>query len=131
MRRMIAIIDYGAGNLRSVANVLVRLGYQPLVTNNPGKILDAAAVILPGVGAAGDAMDSLRGLSLTEVVQRIVREERPLFAVCVGMQILLSATEEGSWRGCLGIIPGTAKRLPSELKTRRTQTECLEQVHGD
>ncbi len=113
---MIAVIDYGAGNLHSVANALVRLGYQPLVTNNPGKILDAAAVILPGVGAAGDAMDSLRGFALIEVVQRIIREERPFFAVCVGMQILLSATEEGGWQECLGIIPGTAKRLPSGLK---------------
>ena len=113
---MIAVIDYGAGNLHSVANALVRLGYQPLVTNNPGKILDAAAVILPGVGAAGDAMDSLRGFALIEVVRRIIREERPFFAVCVGMQILLSATEEGGWQECLGIIPGTAKRLPSGLK---------------
>ena len=113
---MIAIIDYGAGNLRSVTNALVKLGYQPKVTRDPEDVLNAAAVIFPGVGAAADAMQSLRNSGLDEAIQEVIRENQPLFAVCVGMQVLLSSTEEGGWNECLGIIPGTVKKLPAGLK---------------
>ena len=113
---MIAIIDYGAGNLRSVTNALVKLGYQPKVTRDPEDVLNAAAVIFPGVGAAADAMQSLRNSGLDEAIREVIRENQPLFAVCVGMQVLLSSTEEGGWNECLGIIPGTVKKLPAGLK---------------
>ena len=113
---MIAIIDYGAGNLRSVANAVAKLGYQSRVTSNPVDVLGASAVILPGVGAAADAMQNLRKSGMTEVVRQLISEEHPLFAVCIGMQILLSTTEEGGWHECMGIIPGQVKRLPSGLK---------------
>ena len=113
---MIAIIDYGAGNLRSVTNALVKLGYQPKVTLEPEDVLNAAAVIFPGVGAAADAMQSLRDSGLDEAIQEVIREGQPLFAVCVGMQALLSSTEEGGRNECLGIIPGTVKRLHAGLK---------------
>ncbi len=113
---MIAIIDYGAGNLRSVTNALVKLGYQPKVTREPEDVLNAAAVIFPGVGAAADAMQSLRDSGLDEAIQEVIREGQPLFAVCVGMQVLMSSTEEGGRNECLGIIPGTVKRLPAGLK---------------
>lgn len=113
---MIAIIDYGAGNLRSVTNALVKLGYQPKVTREPEDVVNAAAVIFPGVGAAADAMQSLKDSGLDEAIQEVIREGQPLFAVCVGMQVLLSSTEEGGWNECLGIIPGTVKRLPAGLK---------------
>ena len=113
---MIAIIDYGAGNLRSVTNALVKLGYQPKVTRDPEDVLNAAAVIFPGVGAAADAMQSLRNSGLDEAIREVIRENQPLFAVCVGMQVLLSSTEEGGWNECLGIIPGTVRRLPAGLK---------------
>ena len=113
---MIAVIDYGAGNLRSVSNAVARLGYQSRVTSNPGDVLSASAAILPGVGAAGDAMHNLRKSGMVDVVRQLISQERPLFAVCVGMQILLSATEEGGWHDCLGIIPGTVKKLPTGLK---------------
>ena len=113
---MIAIIDYGAGNLRSVTNALVKLGYQPKVTRDPKDVLNAAAVIFPGVGAAADAMQSLRNSGLDEAIREVIRENQPLFAVCVGMQVLLSSTEEGGWNECLGIIPGTVRRLPAGLK---------------
>jgi glutamine amidotransferase len=109
---MITIIDHGAGNLRSVANAVAKLGYQPKVTSNPGDILGAAAVILPGVGAAADAMHNLRESGMAGVIRQLVSEQRPLFAVCVGMQVLFSETEEGGWHECLGIIPGAVKRLP-------------------
>jgi len=113
---MIAIIDHGAGNLRSVANAITTLGYQPTVTSNPDHILGAAAAILPGVGAAGDIMHSLKKTGLNRVVAQLISEGRPLFAVCVGMQVLLSGTEEGGWHECLGIIPGAVRQLPPGLK---------------
>jgi len=113
---VIAIIDYGAGNLRSVTNALVKLGYQPKVTREPEDVLNAAAVIFPGVGAAADAMQSLRDSGLDEAIQEVIRADQPLFAICVGMQVLMSSTEEGGWNECLGIIPGTVKKLPPGLK---------------
>ena len=113
---MIAIIDYGAGNLRSVANALVELGYQPKVTAKPNDVLRAAAVIFPGVGAAADAMHSLVESGLDDAIRQTIRQGRSLLAVCIGMQVLLSATEEGGWHECLGVIPGVVKRLPSGLK---------------
>jgi len=116
MDKMIAIIDYGAGNLRSVANAVKKLGYQPRVTSDPSEVLDTAAVILPGVGAAADTMNSLEKLGMTDALRKLIKRRRPLFAVCVGLQILLSGTEEGGWHECLGVIPGKVKRLPRELK---------------
>jgi glutamine amidotransferase len=113
---MIAVIDYGAGNLRSVTNALVKLGYQPEVTKEPDDICNAAAIIFPGVGAAGDAMRNLRDSGLDEAIQQVIRQDQPLLAICVGMQVLFSATEEGGWQGCLGVIPGMVKRLPLGLK---------------
>ena len=114
--KVIAIIDYGAGNLRSVANAILKLGYQPRVTSDPGSVLDASAVILPGVGAAGDTMDSLQKLGMTRVIKELIRQGRPLFAICVGLQILFSGTEEGGWHQCLEVIPGVVRRLPAGLK---------------
>ena len=113
---MIAIIDYGAGNLRSVTNALAKLGYKPKVTREPEDVVNAAAVIFPGVGAAADAMQSLKDSGLDEAIREVIREGQPLFAVCVGMQVLLSSTEEGGWNECLGIIPGSVKKLPAGLK---------------
>lgn len=112
----IVIIDYGAGNLRSVVNAIVKLGYRPKVTNNPDDVLNAAAVILPGVGAAGDTIDSLEKLGMSKVIRQFIYERHPFFAVCVGLQILFSGTEERGWHECLGVIPGIVRRLPSGLK---------------
>jgi imidazole glycerol-phosphate synthase subunit HisH len=113
---MIAIIDYGAGNLRSVANAISRLGYTARITSRPEEILQAKAVFLPGAGAAGDTMSGLSKLGLTGTVQRLVKENRPLFCICVGLQILFTGTEEGGWYECLNIIPGKVKKLPGGLK---------------
>ncbi len=113
---MIAIIDYGAGNLRSVANAVAKVGYVPNVTSDPGNVLAAHAVILPGVGAAGDAMRNLRRTSLDGALRRLTVEDRPLFAVSLGMQVLLSSSEERAGQACLGIIPGVVRRLPAGLK---------------
>jgi glutamine amidotransferase len=116
LKKTIAIVDYGAGNLGSVANAIVKLGYAPKVTDKPSEVLGAAAVILPGVGAAGDAMESLKKIGMAEVIRQLIDIKQPLFAVCVGLQLLFSGTEEGGWHECLNIIPGTVKRLPAGLK---------------
>jgi len=116
MDKTIAIIDYGAGNLRSVANAVNKLGYHPMVTGKPREVLDAAVVIFPGVGAAADTMNSLEKLGMTDAIRQLIQRKRPLFAVCVGLQILLSGTEEGGWHECLGVIPGKVRRLPQGLK---------------
>ena len=113
---MIVVIDYGAGNLRSVVNAINRWGYQAKVSSIPHEILAAQAVILPGVGAAADTMHSLEKLSMTEAIRQLIQRKQPLFAICVGMQILLSVTEEGGWHECLGVIPGKVRRLPEGLK---------------
>jgi len=113
---MITIIDYGAGNLRSVINAVSRLGYQPEVTSSAGDLLNAQVVILPGVGAAAETMENLKRLGLVSPIQRFIAEGRPFLGVCIGMQVLFAGTEEGGWHECLGIIPGRVKKLPSGLK---------------
>ena len=113
---MIAVVDYGAGNLRSVTNALAELGYQGSVTREPECVLRADAVVFPGVGAAGDTMRSISKSGMAEAIRTRIDEGLPLLAVCVGMQVLFSGTEEGGWHECLGIIPGVVKRLPNGLK---------------
>jgi imidazole glycerol-phosphate synthase subunit HisH len=125
---MIAVIDYGAGNLRSVTNALVKLGYQPKVTREPEDVVNATAVIFPGVGAAADVMQSLREAGMDEAIKEAINENQPFFAICVGMQVMLSATEEGGLNECLGIIPGTVRRLPAGLKVPHIGWNQVRQV---
>ncbi len=113
---MIAIIDYGAGNLRSVAKAIAKLGYEAHVTSNPDDVLNADVVVLPGVGAAGDTMNSLRQLGMVEPIRRVIARGRPFFGVCLGLQVLFTDSEEGSGQRCLDIIPGKVRRLPPHLK---------------
>lgn len=113
---MIAVIDYGAGNLRSVLNAVRRLGQEPTVTRAPADVLKAQAVLLPGVGAAGDTMESLRALGMEAPIRRVISEGRPFLGICIGLQVLLSTTEEGGEHECLGVFPGRVRRLPAGLK---------------
>jgi glutamine amidotransferase len=113
---MIAIVDYGAGNLRSVVNAVSKLGYQPKVTSSPDDVLNAQAVILPGVGAAADTMENLKALGTDDPIRRFIAEGRPFLGVCIGLQILFTGTEEGGWHECLDIIPGAVRKLPPKLK---------------
>jgi imidazole glycerol-phosphate synthase subunit HisH len=113
---MITIIDYGAGNLRSVVNAINKLGYQNKVTNKPIDVLNAEVVILPGVGAAADTMASLRLLGLVEPIRTFVAADKPFLGICLGLQILLASTEEGGRNECLGIFPGQTRKLPAGLK---------------
>ncbi len=113
---MIAVVDYGAGNLRSVANALAKIGCEATVTSEPRDVLRAAVTEFPGVGAAPDTMRSLIQSGLGDAVRQFISEDRPLLAICVGMQVLLSSTEEGEGHEGLGIIPGVVRRLPPGLK---------------
>ena len=113
---MIAIIDYGAGNLRSVVNAITKLGYRPKVTSDAADVLKAGVLILPGVGAAGSTVDSLKRLGLAGPIKRYIAEGRPFLGICIGMQVLLTHTEEGNGHDCLDIVAGEVKKLPAGLK---------------
>ncbi|MCK5577285.1 MAG: imidazole glycerol phosphate synthase subunit HisH [Dehalococcoidales bacterium] len=113
---MIAIIDYGAGNLRSVVNAITRLGYQPIIGTSPADVLEARVVILPGVGAAASTMESLKKMGLVKPLRSYIAAGRPFFGVCLGLQVLFTSTEEGGGHQCLDVIPGRVKKLPSGQK---------------
>ena len=113
---MITIIDYGAGNLKSVANAIAKLGYEAQVTSKASEILDARVIILPGVGAAANTMESLNNLGLANPIRQFVAGGRPFLGICMGLQVLLTGTDEGGWHKCLDIIPGRVKKLPAGLK---------------
>jgi imidazole glycerol-phosphate synthase subunit HisH len=113
---VITIIDYGAGNLKSVVNAIIKLGFQPKVTSSAYDILSAKLVILPGVGAAGDTMENLKKLDLVDPIRQYVAQGRPFLGICIGLQVLFTHTEEGGGYDCLNIIPGQVRRLPEGQK---------------
>jgi len=114
---VVVIVDYGAGNLHSVTNAVASLGYQTKITREARDIVNARVVILPGVGAAAEAMSNLTKLGMVEPIRRYISEDRPFLGVCMGLQLLLSSTEEDGSHKCLGIVPGIVKLLPPGLKT--------------
>lgn len=113
---MIAVIDYGMGNLRSVTKALEKLGYDPLITDDPEKLKVASGVILPGVGAFGDAMENLRAYNFIPAINDYVASGKPFLGICLGMQILFeSSTEMGEHTG-LGLIPGKVVKFVGNFK---------------
>ncbi|NQX63790.1 imidazole glycerol phosphate synthase subunit HisH [Paenibacillus qinlingensis] len=113
---MIAIIDYGMGNLHSVSKAVERLGYEAVVTGDPEQILAAEGAILPGVGAFGDAMEHLRESGLDEVVNQYAASGKPMIGICLGMQLLFSSSEEHGQHEGLGLLPGTVVRFRGDYK---------------
>jgi imidazole glycerol-phosphate synthase subunit HisH len=111
----IAVIDYGAGNLRSVAHAVEHVGLPAVVTADPAEIRQADGVILPGVGAAADTMSNLQRLDLVDVVKDVVDRGTPFFGVCMGLQALFTASEEGGEHPCLDVLPGRVRRFPGGL----------------
>lgn len=109
-RPRVAIVDYDCGNLFSVRNACEAVGMDAEVTSDPGALEAAEAVILPGVGAFGDAMQALRDRGLVEVL-RDLAGSRPLVGVCLGMQLLLDSSDEFGDHEGLGLIPGKVQRL--------------------
>ena len=113
---MIAILDYRAGNLRSVAKALEAVGARPVVTDDPGVMARADGLVVPGQGSAVDAMRNLTRLGLVEPIKRFVASGRPFLGVCLGEQVIFESSEEGPGVTCLGLIPGTVRRLPGGQK---------------
>jgi glutamine amidotransferase len=99
-----------------VAKAVARLGYEATVTNKATDILSAEGVILPGVGAAADTMASLSRLGLVEPVMEVIGDDKPFLGICMGLQVLLTASEEGGYHRCLGIVPGLVRRFTPGLK---------------
>jgi glutamine amidotransferase len=110
------VIDYGAGNLRSVTIALARLGFNPVVTSEPEAVDNADVVILPGVGAAADTMNNLAQRRLVKPIREYIASGRPFLGICMGLQVLFSVSEEGGEHPCLDILPGRVRRLPDGLK---------------
>ena len=109
------IIDYGAGNLRSVARAVAHAGYDAEIRSDPEAIEGARALIVPGVGAAADTMANLRAAGLVEPLREYIAADRPFLGVCMGMQALFDVSEEGGEHVCLGVLPGRIVRFPDGL----------------
>ncbi len=108
---MIALIDYGAGNVRSVHKALEAVGAEVRLARDPGPLADAEKVVLPGVGAFGDCMAGLRRAGLVDALYRVVEEGKPLLGICVGMQVLFEEGEEMGRHAGLGLLPGRVVRF--------------------
>ncbi len=111
----IVIIDYGAGNLRSVQKAFERLGHEAVFASDPAALADAPAIVFPGQGASPPAMAALERDGMGDAVRRAIEAGTPFFGVCLGLQVLLERSEEGDTE-CLGVIPGTVKRFRGDLK---------------
>lgn len=110
----VGIIDYGGGNLRSVANALRALGEDPAIIASPDQIGDVTHLLLPGQGAFGDCMERLEKRGLASFLKDWIAADRPYFGICVGYQILFDASEEAPGVAGLGVIPGSVRRFQDE-----------------
>ncbi|WMC92617.1 imidazole glycerol phosphate synthase subunit HisH [Kineothrix sp. MB12-C1] len=109
---MVAIIDYDAGNIKSVEKALLFLGEEAIVTRNREDILGADHIILPGVGSFGDAMSKIRTYGLEEIIREAVEMEIPFLGICLGLQLLFEQSEESAGVAGLGILEGEVCRIP-------------------
>lgn len=109
---MTAIIDYDAGNIRSVEKALRTLGEEAVVTRDRDTILKADRVILPGVGAFGDAMDKIRGYGLEKVIKEVVANKTPFLGICLGLQLMFERSDESEGVAGLGLLKGEILRIP-------------------
>lgn len=113
---LIAIIDYGMGNLRSVQKGFENVGYTAVITSDADVVSTADGVVLPGVGAFGDAMAHLRSSGLDEAVKTAILAGRPFLGICLGLQLLFAAGYEDGEHAGLGIFDGTVEKLPAGVK---------------
>ena len=111
-QRMIAVIDYDAGNIRSVEKALQYLGQDVKITGDPEEILGADKVILPGVGAFGDAMAHIRNRGLDQVIRRVADQGTPFLGICLGLQLLFERSDEAPGVSGLGILQGEILKIP-------------------
>lgn len=113
---MIAVIDYGMGNLRSVSKALEKTGAAIVVTAEADKIRESEALVLPGVGAFGQAMEELRRRGIVQPIVRCIEEGKPFLGICLGLQLLFSESEEGGGHKGLGVFAGRVRRFPNGVK---------------
>jgi imidazole glycerol-phosphate synthase subunit HisH len=111
---VIAILDYGMGNLRSVAKAIEHVGGEPELTKDHARVREAAAIVLPGVGAMPKAMERVRSLALDELLRERVEAEVPVLGLCMGMQLLFESTEEHGGAEGIGLLRGRVERLRAE-----------------
>ena len=124
---MIAIIDYDAGNVKSVEKALQALNQDVVITNDKATLLAADKVILPGVGAFGDAMEKLQAYGLVEVIRELVEMKKPFLGICLGLQLMFEESEESPGVKGLGLLKGKIVRFPqSELKVPQIGWNSLE-----
>ena len=130
---MVAVIDYDAGNIKSVEKALLFLGERPLITSDPRTILSADRIILPGVGNFGDAMGNLERYGLVPVIREAVEREIPFLGICVGLQLLFEESEESPGVPGLGILPGKIRRIPrtGDLKIPHMGWNSLKVIRRD
>jgi glutamine amidotransferase len=125
---LLAVLDYGIGNLRSAQKALEHVGADARLTADPGVIRDAAGVVLPGVGNFGRCMDALRASGLADLAVEAADSGRPFLGICVGMQLLYEASEESPETVGLGILPGKVRLLPDLVKRPQMQWNVLDVV---
>ncbi len=113
---MIAIIDYGMGNLRSVQKGFEKTGFEAVVTADPKVVLAADKIVLPGVGAFPDCMRNLEQGGFVEPILRVIREGRPFLGICLGLQLLFTESEEFGLHNGLDVIPGRVVRFPEGME---------------
>ncbi|MCP3853234.1 MAG: imidazole glycerol phosphate synthase subunit HisH [Actinomycetia bacterium] len=124
-RPLVAVLDYGIGNLRSAQKSLEKVGADARLTADPALIDDAAAVVLPGVGHFGPCMRALHDTGLAQIAIDHAADDRPFLGICVGMQLLFEGSEEAPGIDGLGIMPGTIRRLPDGVKHPQMQWNKL------
>ena len=125
---LIAVLDYGIGNLRSAQKALQHVGADARLTRDAGLVRDAAAVVLPGVGAFGRCMEAIRAAGIDDLAHDAVASGRPFVGICVGMQLLYEASDETPGVEGLGILPGTVRWLPDTVKRPQMQWNTLDVV---
>lgn len=111
---MITIIDYDAGNLKSVEKALVYLNQDVIVSRNPEEILNADKVILPGVGSFGDAMNNLHKFGLVDTIKKAAQSGKPFLGICLGLQLLFDSSEETPGVAGLSVLPGKILKIPAK-----------------
>ncbi|MDQ3538681.1 MAG: imidazole glycerol phosphate synthase subunit HisH [Actinomycetota bacterium] len=131
MATRIALLDYGAGNLRSAQRALERAGATVVVTGNAARAGEADALVVPGVGHFGQCVRQFREAGLESLVSRWAGEERPLLGVCVGLQILYDASEEDPGTPGLGLLPGNVRRLPPTVTVPHMGWNTVRAVRHD
>ena len=128
VRPLVAVVDYGIGNLRSAQKGLERAGADARLTADHGLIAEAAGVVLPGVGAFGRCRQALDEAGLTDVTQEAARSSRPFLGICIGMQLLYEGSDEDPRAQGLGVLPGRVRLLPEGVRRPQIQGNLVRPV---